>query len=467
MKRWMIQGAVALLLAGSMTGRAARADQNYYDDDPYGYYDDGSSQSDGSGYDNGSGYDDADVYYENNYGADNAYDLYFYRSLGSYGEWVYLPGIGYVWRPFVVSGWQPYSVGYWGWYHDCWSWVSYEPFGAIAYHYGNWSYMDDYGWCWFPGYRWAPHHVTWSSWNGYVGWSPTPPRIYGGSGYRFNHGERHFVWVPNRQFLSHDVSRFTVRSSQIWRDGREPRSIPILSSPTRSVAERWTGRAVDQIELRSVNRSTRRGVVQVLVPDQQTSERIRLEGRDVIRPWLDTKRLPEGRPVRPWQRRGSDGSNSPRVRPGQRPSREPEVRVERPERWIPRERQGNDDTRSSERDRQQGEPRRATPWRRYKPDKDPDASRSDDRRGGETRERGGDDRRGGETRERGGDDRRGGETRERGGKDNQSHGSSDDRSGDSNRSGHGYRHRDSDNGDNKAGHVESKPQKRSGRGKNN
>jgi hypothetical protein len=370
MNRWLIGGAAALLLAGSLGSGTALAEHDYYDDDPYGYYDDG-----------GSDYEDADVYYENHYGADNAYDLYFYRSLGPHGEWIYLRGVGYVWRPFVVAGWLPYSLGYWGWQRDCWTWISYEPFGHVAYHYGNWAYLDSYGWCWFPGYRWLPHTVTWSSWNGHVGWCPTPPRIY--SGYRYTHRERHFVWVPQRQFLTRDVSRHILRSTQLWRGSREPRSIPILSSPSRSVAERWTGRAVEQIRLQTVNRSTRRGVVQVFLPDQQNRDRIRREGREVVRPWLDTKKLPEGRPVRPWQRRGESGESG-RVRPWQRQAPESQGRVESRERSVPRERpQARDSSDSSREERQRG-----TPWRRYRPEKDQDDQRSDQRRGRtETRRR--------------------------------------------------------------------------------
>ena len=103
--------AAALTLVTSMGGTRATADD--YDDDGYSYYDDGYSND-----------DDAEVYYENYYGANNAYDLYFHGALGGYGEWVLVPGMGWVWRPYTVNAWSPYTLGYWGWSNG-WNWISY------------------------------------------------------------------------------------------------------------------------------------------------------------------------------------------------------------------------------------------------------------------------------------------------------------------------------------------------------
>jgi hypothetical protein len=377
----MFAGAAAMLLAGLLGSQSARAD-GYDNDEDYGYYDEGSSyDNQGSTYDDqGSSYDDdAEIYYENYYGADNAYDLYFHRTLGGYGEWINLPGVGFVWRPWTRSGWAPYSLGYWGYASTSWSWVSYEPFGHITYNYGNWGYLDDYGWCWFPGYRWAPHHVQWSSYDGYVGWCPTPPRLYGHS-YRFHNYDRNYLWVQQRNFLDRNVNRYARRQVDLWRNGRGPRNIPVLSSPSRTMAERWTGRAVDHIRLEQVNRSTRRGNVQIWVPDRQTRQQVEREGRVSVRPWLDLKRRQES-PNSDERRRG--------VQAGSNRNRDRDASTGEPQRTTPRVRRDRDQgqTQTQEQGNQQREERRSTPWRRYRRSNEDEAGSSTDRNQSEGRSR--------------------------------------------------------------------------------
>ena len=100
----------------------------------------------------------------------------FYSSLGSYGEWIYIDNGLYAWRPFPVSsGWRPYAVGRWVWTSDGWYWVSDEPWGWAAYHYGRWYYDDFYGWMWIPGYEWAPAWVEWRYGDDCAGWAPLGP----------------------------------------------------------------------------------------------------------------------------------------------------------------------------------------------------------------------------------------------------------------------------------------------------
>jgi len=404
MNRWMKRATAGLLLSGVLGLATARADQDPRYDDEYGYSDDQDyGDSDGgyyedSSYEDGGNYDDADVYYENQYGADNAYDLYFYRTLSSYGEWSLLPGVGYVFRPFTRSGWQPYSVGYWGWSSNNWSWMSYEPFGSITYHYGNWGYLNDYGWCWFPGYQWAPHHVQWSSYDGYVGWSPAPPRLYGRNSYRFSRPDEHCVWISNRDFLSRDVSRHMSRGSDVWRGRGRPRSLPILSGPSRSAAERWTGRVASRVQMQQVNRGTRRGQVQVYVPDRSTREQIRREGGNTARQWLDTKRVEQNSRVRPWQRNRTEtnqGGVNSRPWGGNRDNQS-----EQPRRGTPRVRE--DRQQSDNPSTRTREPRRSTPWRGYR--KPQEEGRSEDRRDNQER-RSSEERRGSEGR-RGSENRR-------------------------------------------------------------
>jgi hypothetical protein len=360
MNRWITQGVAALAVLGLLGAPSARAD--YYDDD-YSYEDDYGD------YDADRGdYDDAEIYYENHYGADNAYDLYFYRSLSPHGEWIYLSGIGYVWRPGVVSGWQPYSLGYWGWAGGNWTWISYEPFGYIAYHYGNWSYLDNYGWCWFPGYRWAPHHVHWSQYDGYIGWSPIPPRFHHRS--RYHHRDRQYVWVPNRNFLDRDVSRHVRSPGDVWRGRRGPQNVPVLTNPSRALVERWTGRTPEQVRLDRVQRRTRRGVLDLYVPDRQTREQVRREGRERVRPWVDSSR----RSQQPRVERDRSQREERRTSPWRgREDRSQEERGERGRRRDPRADQRERSESRSDEDRS------SSPWRSHRRSRG-ERAESDDRR---------------------------------------------------------------------------------------
>ncbi|MCE0523163.1 MAG: hypothetical protein LV480_09665 [Methylacidiphilales bacterium] len=100
----------------------------------------------------------------------------FYDSLSSLGTWIQTSDYGYVWQPQVNDpDWTPYTVGSWAYTDDGWTWVSDEPWGWATYHYGRWVNLDGIGWCWVPGYTWAPAWVSWRYGDGYVGWAPLPP----------------------------------------------------------------------------------------------------------------------------------------------------------------------------------------------------------------------------------------------------------------------------------------------------
>ena len=102
---------------------------------------------------------------------------FFYDSLEPFGEWVEVADYGLCWHPTDVDReWAPYSDGYWAFTDAGWTWVSYEEFGGLVYHYGRWVFVDDEGWCWQPGYDWGPAWVSWRSSDDYVGWAPLPPR---------------------------------------------------------------------------------------------------------------------------------------------------------------------------------------------------------------------------------------------------------------------------------------------------
>jgi hypothetical protein len=101
---------------------------------------------------------------------------FFYDSLAPYGEWIEIADYGTAWRPLDVDeDWAPYTDGYWAFTDAGWTWVSYEDFGGIVYHYGRWVRVEEEGWCWVPDYEWAPAWVSWRQNDDYVGWAPLPP----------------------------------------------------------------------------------------------------------------------------------------------------------------------------------------------------------------------------------------------------------------------------------------------------
>jgi hypothetical protein len=108
----------------------------------------------------------------------------FYDSLASQGTWIESGDYGYVWQPGVNDvAWAPYTVGHWVYTDDGWTWASDEPWGWATYHYGRWVNLDGVGWCWVPGYTWAPAWVSWRYGDGYCGWAPLPPDSFVGIDY--------------------------------------------------------------------------------------------------------------------------------------------------------------------------------------------------------------------------------------------------------------------------------------------
>ncbi|MBK7028485.1 MAG: hypothetical protein IPH45_04430 [Bacteroidales bacterium] len=99
----------------------------------------------------------------------------FYDELSPYGDWIYMPDYGYVWRPFFdrPDAFRPYSSGGdWVYTEYGWTWVSDYSWGWAPFHYGRWQFDDYLGWMWLPGYDWAPAWVTWGSYGNYWGWAP-------------------------------------------------------------------------------------------------------------------------------------------------------------------------------------------------------------------------------------------------------------------------------------------------------
>ena len=108
----------------------------------------------------------------------------FYDQLSDQGQWVQTDNYGYAFQPTVTDpNWAPYTDGHWVYTDDGWTWVSDEPWGWATYHYGRWVNIVNTGWCWIPGYRWAPAWVSWRYGGGYCGWAPLPPETFVGAEY--------------------------------------------------------------------------------------------------------------------------------------------------------------------------------------------------------------------------------------------------------------------------------------------
>lgn len=128
---------------------------------------------------------------------------YFYDNLKPYGEWIQVADYGLCWRPSDVDeDWAPYTDGYWAYTDAGWTWVSYEDFGDIVYHYGRWVRVEDEGWCWVPDSDWGPAWVSWRNNDEYVGWAPLPPEA------RFEPEVGFSVWVDDTYDIGPNYYRF-------------------------------------------------------------------------------------------------------------------------------------------------------------------------------------------------------------------------------------------------------------------
>lgn len=143
------------------------------------------------------------LFAEENPAADEVSFDYFREALSPFGEWIDVGDYGLCWRPSgVAADWAPYTDGYWAYTDAGWTWVSYEDWGGITYHYGRWINVVDEGWVWVPDYQWGPAWVSWRSNDDYVGWAPLPPEA------RWNEGAGFGVWVDTSYDIGPETYRF-------------------------------------------------------------------------------------------------------------------------------------------------------------------------------------------------------------------------------------------------------------------
>jgi len=144
---------------------------------------------------------------------------FFHDTLAPHGRWVATSAYGDCWVPNgVAAGWAPYVDGQWVWTDYGWTWVSSDPWGDVAYHYGTWVSSPQYGWVWVPGTVWAPSWVTWAYSDDYIGWAPVPVSFALGGGCYAGPAvvvsRSSYVFVPSRQFAGVQVASVRVPQAQ-------------------------------------------------------------------------------------------------------------------------------------------------------------------------------------------------------------------------------------------------------------
>lgn len=154
--------------------------------------------------------------------------------LNAYGEWIVLPEYGRVWRPSVDAQWQPFADGHWVYDGNDWVWDSYEAYGAIVYHYGNWEYVSNHRWIWIPNHAsWSPACVDWVYYGDEVAWAPRPRPGHSFGNPWDNQGQRAWVVVRNENFYDNHVNSHRVtdvaRDNGKYRDDQINRKQPPVS----------------------------------------------------------------------------------------------------------------------------------------------------------------------------------------------------------------------------------------------
>lgn len=142
------------------------------------------------------------------------YDSYVWgaEDLDSYGNWSYVNDYGWLWRPHSslinnYNNWAPYRYGTWTWLWPYgWTWVGYEPWGWAPYHYGRWVYYNNY-WAWCPR-SYYYHHRSW--------WRPALVA------FNFSFGN-HVSWYPLSYHHRDPRSRHYNIARDRGRQGRLPR----------------------------------------------------------------------------------------------------------------------------------------------------------------------------------------------------------------------------------------------------
>ena len=205
-------------------------------------------------------------YYDDTAGMDDV------EYLSAYGEWIYLPAYGTVWSPDVVFGWQPFYHGHWVRTIDGWTWVSYEPYGWLVYHYGFWGYRPDIGWFWVPGDTWYPATVDWYTFGGYTAWAPLPPPGISWVDPWDPYDVDVWVVVDIDDFTSENIGRYRVERP-IYKERIDRRTV-YERAPSTSEVEEATRKRVPIVKIQEQQEYMRhREIPERPVSDDRTDRR--------------------------------------------------------------------------------------------------------------------------------------------------------------------------------------------------
>ena len=212
----------------------------------------------------------------------------FYDQLSPYGDWIYSPDNGYVWRPYFDNpeSFRPYSSnGNWVYTDYGWTWASGYDWGWATFHYGRWDFDNYLGWTWIPGYEWAPAWVSWGSYDNYWGWAPMGPNVYVQSNWYAP--DPWWTFVPQNQFCSNNwnhyiydrpihVNRIT-HITNVYVDGNNHNNHNTW----------YNGPRVNDVERYSRSKVRRMEVTESQRPERTSVHNNRL---NVYRPTVDAKR---------------------------------------------------------------------------------------------------------------------------------------------------------------------------------
>jgi hypothetical protein len=213
----------------------------------------------------------------------------FYNDLAPYGDWIYSPDYGYVWRPYFdyPEAFRPYSSnGNWVYTEYGWTWVSNYDWGWATFHYGRWDFDNYLGWLWIPGYEWAPAWVTWGSYDNYWGWAPMGPNIYVQSAWYAP--DPWWTFVPRHRFCSDNWNHYiydrpvhvtnitNITNVYVENNYNNEKHNSWYQGPRVSEVERYNGRRVRTMEVVDNQRYENTGV--------------RNDKLNVYRPTVDNKR---------------------------------------------------------------------------------------------------------------------------------------------------------------------------------
>jgi len=282
----------------------------------------------------------------------------FYDELSPYGDWVYTPEYGYVWRPFFDSpdAFRPYSSnGHWVNTDFGWTWVSDYDWGWATFHYGRWSFDNYLGWMWVPGYEWAPAWVTWGNYGDYYGWAPMGPNIYVSVNSNWYAPDPWWTFVPRRHFCSANwnnyiydrpvhVTNITYITNVYNNNNYNSNNNSWYYGPRVSEVERYSNTKVRRMEVVDSHRADNTG--------------IRNERLNVYRPEVDNSR----RDSRPTEYRNAEQARKDRrVQPTNARTNDPGVNRTRENRTEVRNSTPKSDSRNTINRETRVEPRYSTP----------------------------------------------------------------------------------------------------------